>query len=366
MSDLFDYLAWRGDIPLSQVPFGPVDGLILSTLSYVRFQELVPDSPSLSVPLQQAAEAFLALPEQEAEDRVRCRHDLPLLKALLSAPRFASLPLTFYQDCLDPEREMQFSALTVLLDTGEALLVFRGTDNTLVGWKEDFNLSFLEVVPAQSAALNYTARLAAARPGPLLLAGHSKGGNLAVFSASLSPPELRDRIGAVYSYDSPGFTQRVLSAPGYQELLPRIRSYVPQSSVVGMLLEHEEPYTVVKSRHLGIFQHDPYTWAVRGGSFICLEELSSGSRNLDLTLKNWLAGLTPQDRERFLDSLYQAFEDTQAQELEDLAQPRRLYTLIQGLVQLDEETRSHILLTLKKLLRAAADVLREDRSGPDA
>ena len=250
MLDLFDYLAWRGDIPLSQVPFGPVDGLILSTLSYVRFQELVPDSPSLSVPLQQAAEAFLALPEQEAEDRVRCRHDLPLLKALLSAPRFASLPLTFYQDCLDPEREMQFSALTVLLDTGEALLVFRGTDNTLVGWKEDFNLSFLEVVPAQSAALNYTARLAAARPGPLLLAGHSKGGNLAVFSASLSPPELRDRIGAVYSYDSPGFTQRVLSATGYQELLPRIRSYVPQSSVVGMLLEHEEPYTVVKSLSL--------------------------------------------------------------------------------------------------------------------
>ena len=143
MSDLFDYLAWRGDIPLSQVPFGPVDGLILSTLSYVRFQELVPDSPGLSIPLCQAAEAFLSLPEQEAEDRVRCRQDLRLLKALLSASRFASLPLTFYQDRLDPAREMQFSALTVLLDTGEALLVFRGTDSTLVGWKEDFNLSFL-------------------------------------------------------------------------------------------------------------------------------------------------------------------------------------------------------------------------------
>ena len=213
------------------------------------------------------------------------------------------------------------------------------------------------MVPAQSAALDYTARLAAARPSPLLLAGHSKGGNLAVFSAALSAPDLRDRIGAVYSYDSPGFTQRVLSAPGYQELLPRIHSYVPQSSVVGMLLEHEEPYTVVKSRHLGVFQHDPYTWAVQGGSFICLEELSSGSRNLDLTLKNWLAGLTPQDRERFLDSLYQAFEDTKAQELEDLAQPKRLYALIQGLVHLDVDTRNHILLTLKKLLRAAADAV---------
>ena len=123
---------------------------------------------------------------------------------------------------------------------------------------------------------------------------------------------------------------------------------------------------MVKSRHLGVFQHDPYTWAVQGGSFICLEELSSGSRNLDLTLKNWLAGLTPQDRERFLDSLYQAFGDTKAQELEDLAQPKRLYALIQGLVHLDVDTRNHILLTLKKLLRAAADVLREDRSTPDA
>lgn len=143
----------------------------------------------------------------------------------------------------------------------------------------------------------------------------------------------------------------MLSAPGYQELLPRIRSYVPQSSVVGMLLEHEEPYTVVKSRHLGIFQHDPYTWAVRGGGFLCLEELSDGSRNLDLTLKSWLAGLTPQDRELFLDSLYQALEGTQAQELEDLAHPKRLYALIQGLVQLDEDTRNHILHTLKKLLR---------------
>lgn len=297
-----------------------MDGLILSTLSYVRFQTLVPDSPGLSVPLRQAAEAFLSLPEREVEDRVRCKQDPRLLKALLSAPRFAFLPLTFYQDRLDPEREMQFSALTVLLDTGEALLVFRGTDNTLVGWKEDFNLSFLEVVPAQSAALDYTARLAAAVRPPAA-GGHSKGGNLAVFSAALSAPELRDRIGAVYSYDSPGFTQRVLSAPGYQELLPRIRSYVPQSSVVGMLLEHEEPYTVVKSRHLGIFQHDPYTWAVRGGGFLCLEELSDGSRNLDLTLKSWLAGLTPQDRELFLDSLYQALEGTQAQELEDLAHP---------------------------------------------
>ena len=122
---------------------------------------------------------------------------------------------------------MQFSALTVLLDTGEALLVFRGTDNTLVGWKEDFNLSFLEVVPAQSAALDYTARLAAARPGPLLLAGHSKGGNLAVFSAALSAPELRDRIGAVYSYDSPGFTQRVLSARGTRSCSPASAAMSP-------------------------------------------------------------------------------------------------------------------------------------------
>ena len=217
---------------------------------------------------------------------------------------------------------MQFSALTVLLDTGEALLVFRGTDNTLVGWKEDFNLSFLEVVPAQSAALDYTARLAAARPGPLLLAGHSKGAIWPSFPPP-SPPRSCGTGSARYTaMTAPGFTQRVLSAQGYQGAAPRIRSYVPQSSVVGMLLEHEEPYTVVKSRHLGIFQHDPYTWAVRGGGFLCLEELSDGSRNPGPHAEK-LAGrsLTLQDRELFLDSLYQASRGTQAQELEDLAHP---------------------------------------------
>lgn len=288
MSDLFDYLAWRGDIPLSQVPFGPVDGLILSTLSYVRFQELVPDSPSLSVPLQQAAEAFLALPEQEAEDRVRCRHDLPLLKALLSAPRFASLPLTFYQDCLDPEREMQFSALTVLLDTGEALLVFRGTDNTLVGWKEDFNLSFLEVVPAQSAALNYTARLAAARPALCCWLDTPKGATWLFFPPPSLPRSCGTGLARYTATTAPGFTQRVLSATGYQELLPRIRSYVPSPLWWGCFWSTRSriPWSKAATLAFSSMTHTP--GAVRGSSFICLEELSSGSRNLDLTLKNWL------------------------------------------------------------------------------
>lgn len=362
MGTLLEYLAWRGDLSLSQVPLGPVDALILSNLAYVHFQDLIPARPGLGVPLAQAAQAFLDLPQEETEDRVRCDNDRKLLRALLDAPRFSGLTLTFHQDIFSSQRETQFAALAIRLEQGQTFLAFRGTDSTLVGWKEDFNMSFLDTVPAQQAALDYLTAWTAHSPGPVILGGHSKGGNMAVYAAALAAPAVRDWVKAVYNNDGPGFTKKVLSAPGYLELIPRIRSFVPQSSVVGMLLEHEEPYTVVKSRQLGIFQHDPYSWEVQRGGFVVVDQVTQGSRKLDQTLKNWLDALTPQDREIFLDGLYQALAGTQARSLDDLAQPKHLYTVFQGLTRLDEGTRISIARTLGLLAKSAAGVLLDNDS----
>lgn len=359
MANLFDYLAWRGDIPLSQVPLNSVDSLILSALSYVHFHDLVPASLKQSTSLARAAQSFLELPEKETEDRIRCQNDRVLLQALSRAPRFADLALTFHQDRLEPEQEMQFAALTILLPQNEAFLAFRGTDSTLVGWKEDFNMSFLDVVPAQEAALQYVSHFAASYPGPLILGGHSKGGNLAVFASVMSSPSVRDRIQAVYNNDGPGFAPKVHSAPGYPELITRIHSFVPQSSVVGMLLEHQEPYTVVKSRHIGIFQHDPYSWEVMGGDFIRLDEVSNGSLKTDRAITGWLNELSIQDRELFLDALYDALSSSDARSLDDLAQPKRIYEVLRNLVRLDDTTRSSIVQTLRLLAKSAANVWRE-------
>ena len=178
------------------------------------------------------------------------------------------------------------AALTVLLEDGSAFLAFRGTDGTLVGWKEDFNLSFLDVVPAQLEAADYVQTFAAGFSGPLRLGGHSKGGNLAVAGAALAGMKARDQIRSVWSFDGPGLNAYLLARPGYSELLTRIRSFVPKSSVVGLLLAHEEPYTVVDSDQEGLFQHDPYSWQVQGPGFVRLEEVDPGSRLIDRTLKN--------------------------------------------------------------------------------
>ena len=278
MGDILDYISWRGDLSWARSPFCPVDALALSALAYIHFEGVVPEGLDSPVPLRQAAERYLALPPGR-RGRFRCERDLALLRALGAAPRFAGAELCCRAGRFAPEEETQFAALAVLLGDGSAYLAFRGTDATLVGWKEDFNMSFMDLVPAQILAAEYAGGFAGGFPGPLRLGGHSKGGNLAVVGAALCPVKVRDRVEVVYSFDGPGFNPYLLARPGYQELRTRIRSFVPRSSVVGLLLTHEEPHTVVQSSQQGLFQHDLYSWQILGPDFLRLEEVDAGSRD---------------------------------------------------------------------------------------
>lgn len=362
MTNMLDYLNWRGDLPMDQAPFCPVDGLILSTLVYVHFDALVPPGLRDAPTLGETAETYLALPE-DSRGRRRCKEDLALLAALAKSRRFAPLRLCFREERFSREEETQFAALAVLLEDGSAFLAFRGTDSTLVGWKEDFNMSFQDTVPAQRAALDYLEWLAAAFPGPLRLGGHSKGGNLAVFAGAMCREATQGRILAVYNNDGPGFTDYVLTAPGYGRLVPRIQTYVPQSSVIGMLLEHEEDYVVVKSDQIGILQHDPYSWEVMGGDFIRLETVDQGSRMTDRTVKNWLAGMTPEQRGRFVDTVFDLLTAGDAKTTAEMAQPKNVYAALRALGQTDWDTKAVLAGALGQLVRSAAEVLREEESG---
>lgn len=354
MGNLMDYLAWRGDLVFDQAPFSPVDGLILSALSYIHFDGLIPEEAEHAVPLAQAAADYLSLPPSR-RGRCRCEKDLPLLRALAEAPRFARLELCRQADRFVPREETQFAALTVLLGDGSAFLAFRGTDGTLVGWKEDFNLSFMDVVPAQLEAAGYIQDFAASFPGLLRLGGHSKGGNLSVAGASLTSVKVRDRIKSVWSFDGPGLNPYLLARPGYQELRTRIRSFVPKSSVVGLLLAHEEPHTVVDSDQEGLFQHDPYSWQVLGGDFVRLEEVSAGSKLIDRTLKNWLAGLTNQQRETVADTLYELLTDQDAKTVKEALEPANLSAALRA--SLDADPRD-LLTVASSLARLAGAALR--------
>ena len=354
MGNLLDYLAWRGDLSLDRVPFGPVDGLVLSVLSYVHFDG--PAQGEESVPLGEAAEEYLTLPPAR-RGRFRCETDLALLRALADSPRFARLGLCRCADRFVPKEETQFAALTVLLDDGSAFLAFRGTDATLVGWKEDFNMSFMDLVPAQILAAEYAGGFAGGFPGPLRLGGHSKGGNLAVVGAALCPVKVRDRVEVVYSFDGPGFNPYLLARPGYQELRTRIRSFVPRSSVVGLLLTHEEPHTVVESSQQGLFQHDLYSWQILGPDFLRLEEVDAGSRLIDRALKDWLAGLTRQERETVVDTLYGLLSCQDAKMVREALEPANLASALRAVREADPKDLLTVASSLARLARAALRAL---------
>ena len=355
MADFFDYLTWRGDIPFTQVPPNSVDTLICSELSYIGFDGIVPSDFQHPVPLWVAAEAFLALPDRES--RVRVQKDADLLAAAAQTERFRETKLVFYRNELIPQQESQFAAMTWLLSDGSALISFRGTDTTLTGWKEDFNMSFQESVPAQEKALHYTEAFARVHPVALRLCGHSKGGNMAVYAAARCQPEIQERILSVHNHDGPGFSVAMMADPGYRAILPRTRTFVPQSSVVGMLLEHEEPYTVVKSRQLSLLQHDPYSWEIQGGSFVHMEQIDENSRFLDKTIKTWLSGRTLAERNEFVDAVYEVLSLAQSDDLRELILPWNVAKYVRQLGE-DEELRGVIVREMSKLLRTAVELKR--------
>lgn len=353
MANIFDYLKWRGDLTFSQDPVNPVDALIFSTLSYISFTGKAVMDQTTHVTLSEAAEEFFSQPDQEC----RVKRDLELLRAAADTFRFGQSRLCMYRDQLIPEQETQFAAMTFLLDDGTMFLAFRGTDLTLVGWKEDFNMSFRQTVPAQLLAVEYARDVAAEYYRPMRLGGHSKGGNLAVFAAARSSPMLQKRILEVYNQDGPGFTSYMMGDPGYRNIVPRIKTYVPQSSVIGMLLEHEEPYTVIRSKSVGVMQHDPYTWEVSGPGFIPVDEITQSSQFLDATIKTWFAEMTDLERGQLVDVMYGLLGTGGVDKAPDIFQPRNLRAYVKAI-----SGNENLRRTLSKEFAAFLEAAHKTRS----
>ena len=359
MADMLDYLAWRGDIEFTQIPVNPVDALIFSTLSYIDFKDIVPDNPMQSLSMAEAAAGLFSL--SEPQNRTRVKKDLALLEAVAGSARFDNIRLSFYRSILIPEEDTQFAAMTIFLEDGSAYIAFRGTDSTLTGWKEDFNMTFQTSIPAQRLALEYVQEFAEAHPIPIWMGGHSKGGNLAVYAAAKCGELLQKRIVEVHNQDGPGFSEAMMNDPGYRAILPKLRSYVPQSSVIGMLLEHEEPYTIIKSNQVGIMQHDPYSWQVLGPNFQRVEELTADSRFLDRTFKNWLSQMSNEERSEFFDTVFELLESTGAEHTGEIIRPQNVRAYLKTL-KTNEYMRNVLASELVRLVSSA----RQAQSSTDS
>ena len=285
------------------LPFSPVDSLVLSQLAYMHLGDIVPsveyDNPPVRIADLYKAEFF----DNILNDVRDAKSNKKLLDALCCSPRYRDIKINYFIDNIDEELEKQFCAMTFILPDGRIYVAFRGTDSTIVGWKEDFNMFFRSVIPGHISAVHYIQTVADRLAGPIYVGGHSKGGNLAVFGASFAGKEIQDRIEKIFNHDGPGLSAEIQAMEGFTELNSITDTTVPKASLFGLIFSSDD-YMVVKSDRMGIMQHDPFSWEISGDDFIYADGLKPNANKLVFTIYDLMKTLSREDRELFIDTVF--------------------------------------------------------------
>jgi len=357
MANILDYIAWRGDLLFSERPFNEVDNLILAELSYLRMDGFVPAEPGEGITLGELYESYRrggGTAEYHGND------PLPLFEAAASSERFRGVRLSACVSETDPEREIQFAAVCFALGDGTLYVAFRGTDNSIVGWREDFNLSYQRGTPGQLAAAAYLDRVAGCTERPLRVGGHSKGGNFATYAAAFCREDVRrERVMEVWSNDGPGFNRSLVDTEQVRAILPRTRHIIPESSLIGVLLTNQDEKEVVRSSASGIGQHDPYSWEVSACGFVRAEKQSATSVFMDETLDRWVDELDDAERANIVAAIFDSIEASGAGTLAELNENwwPSYSAILKAVRDMDPEHRKNALGSLKKLAKTGKDVL---------
>lgn len=316
MGIIFDYLDQVAYDSIYDTPFNELDMLMLTEITYLPFDQIVSDqmSPDCTCRLFEAAEKV----PQDLSMLVT-KNRLKLLEKVASSTRFKNIKLMGYVNDIDPDVQKQFAAMIFKIKPDSYVLTFRGTDDSIIGWKEDFHMTYMDQVPAQKTAVNYLRKAMDALPGQFILTGHSKGGNLASYAASRVEPEYQERIQSIYSYDAPGLNHSVITSQGYQTISDKIKRYIPQGSIVGMMLETPKQAQIVKSTAIGgLAQHDTFTWQISGQTFVLLDNLNPDSLQVDKTLKNWVDSVSDDELKDFFDLFFGLILDAGISSINDL------------------------------------------------
>lgn len=307
MANFIDYLKWRGDITFDMVAFNVVDAMILCELSYYDYKGLVPsDFSAEKVLLKDICKPRVLdpLPNYCTEE------DLVLLDLIKDCPRFSDIHVCGFVNNVNRKENIQFSAITYYLGKKQTFVAFRGTDDSLIGWKENMDLAYNEVVPAQKEALNYLKEAASSCHGQIFVGGHSKGGNLAVYASAFSGKRVNKRIEAVYNFDGPGFNEKVIQDERFLEIAKKTHTFVPQDSIIGLLLQHKEEYSVIHSTASnGASQHHLFTWEVTKDDFIREEKITKSGENYRENISEWINSMSYEEKQEFIEVVYGLVDD---------------------------------------------------------
>lgn len=355
MANILDYIDWRSDVTFAYDGFNDVDALILAELSYVPFEKVLTQETEIS-----AAEAAKLFRPEEVDEKLKIysfEQDTELLRAIGSSRRFKDIILSDYVSVVDADMDMQFAALCCKLPDGKKYISFRGTDATIAGWKEDFNFSYMHETPAQKLAAEYLCEHCG--NSGLYVGGHSKGGNLAVYSAFRCFDEIGGQICRVYNFDGPGFRDDVSSSPEYRRAVPLITSVIPESSLVGQLLTEGQEHFIVKSSIKGVMQHLAYTWEVRRDSFVCAEELSKLGVFINRTMSGWLGSMDDESRRMFVKAMFELLESSDSETFTDLSKSKlkSAAAVLKAMSDLKPEQQQALKFAFKQLAKSSIDAL---------
>ena len=346
MANIFDYLTDVQYDSFYDLPLNELDILALTELTYLSFDNL------LNQPVNCLSDVATRVPREST--MLTNKERLQLLDQLSQHKRFKNSKLSNFVNEVDTELQKQFAAMTYRLNLDTYLIVFRGTDDSIIGWKEDFHMTYMKEIPAQKHALEYLEDFFTQHPKQkVIVAGHSKGGNLAVYASSQIQPELQEKISAVFAYDAPGLQAHLTETTGYQDVIPKIHRFVPQGSVIGMMLEVPDTPTVVKSTALGgIAQHNTFSWLTEGTHFVQVETISSESLQIKDALKEWMDSVPDEELELYFNLFFGTILESGINSINDLSSTGAIEHIHQLVSQAQtlEPQQVEILRNLTQLL----------------
>ncbi|MGN1262230.1 MAG: Mbeg1-like protein [Candidatus Enteromonas sp.] len=338
------YLRRFGQCTLREMAFNEIDALILSELSYVNFQLVAPSIDEPKVKPLRLKKLVVEDPLAFYRGSVDAISNMTMVKLMMKSRRFKDIKIGFCQNIFEERTVNQFFAMTIFLPTGEAFVAFRGTDTSILGWKEDFYFAFEEAILAQVEALEYVNRMAPYLPERFYLGGHSKGGNLSMYAALHMSEELQDRLIRAYSFDGPGFRKSVTGLPRFEAVLPKLSKYITKNDIIGMLFNVMPATKIVVSTGLMFGGHDPFYWQLEKGrpAFRTVEDTSKSSKRNAKVMMEWLASMSDEDKMLLIQFLFRVFE-----------QRENVYELIvfgiADLVQIPKILRSYSTEERKKI-----------------
>nr|MCR4618862.1 DUF2974 domain-containing protein [Lachnospiraceae bacterium] len=347
---ILDYLIEYGDVSFSEMRFTEVDAAILCKFSYFNFEGIVPDvdsdMPSVSLSNISLMENYDQIFEKGKYEQVSRQ----MVELMLKGKRFRNLRIACFSSCIDKETQTQFAAVTFMTGPRRMYVVFRGTDSTLIGLKEDFNLLYTDHAKCHDYAVDYLLKVSRKFPHKMYVGGHSKGGHLAVYASMNMPADVSERIHRIYSFDGLGLRPGLMNDGKFKAIEDKLYKLIPQSSLIGMMLEDDGHYEVIKSNGLALIQHNIYTWQVNGRKFIREKKLASNAIFVEHTFNGWVESQDDENRKKFIDGIYALIDACEAETLHELiADGGRKFNIIVGEIkELDDESAEQI----KKVFKA--------------